>query len=65
MAIETKYLGSVICDWVMELDSDQWVTKILPLLQKKQVQRPIIESQQLSLDNDEDISVNRQNSEAV
>ena len=63
MAIETKYLGSVICDWVMELDSDQWVTKILPLLQKKQVQR--IESQQLSLDNDEDISVNRQNSEAV
>lgn len=38
MAFETKYLGSVIYDWFMDLDSDEWITKVLPLIDEKRAQ---------------------------
>ena len=35
MAFETKYLGSIIYDWFLDLDSDEWITKVLLLLQRE------------------------------
>ena len=66
MVFETKYLGLVIYDWFMNPDSDEWITKVLPLLQEKQVQEraKIIESHQPPPDSDKTMTIELPNLEA-
>ena len=61
MVFETKYLGLVIYDWSMNLDSDEWITKVLPLLQEKRAQERAIkiESQHPSPNSDETMTIKR------